>query len=159
MKNIKIEIKWGILFILIGLIWMVFEKAMGWHDVHIDKHATYSLLIAPLAIAVYVFALLDKRRNFYKGKMTYLQGFISGLVITGIVVILNPLSQFVTSTYITPDFFKNAIDYSVASGQMDQQSAKQYFSLENYLIQSVVGAAVMGIITSAVVAFFVRVKS
>ena len=159
MKTIKIEIKWGILFILIGLIWMVFEKVMGWHDVHIDKHATYSMLIAPIAIAVYVLALVDKRKNFYKGKMTYLQGFVSGLVITGVVVILNPLSQFITSTYITPDFFNNAIDYSVASGQMDQQSAEHYFSLENYLIQSVVGAAVMGIVTSAVVAAFVRVKS
>lgn len=159
MRNIRIELKWGVFFILIGLCWMVFEKVMGWHDVHIDKHASYSLLVAPIAIAVYFFAVLDKRKNFYQGKMSYLQGFISGLWLTGVVVVLSPLSQLITSTYITPDFYKNAIDYSVASGQMDLQSAEQYFSLENYLIQSVVGAAVMGVLTAAVVAVFVRSKS
>ena len=159
MNSIKIEIKWGVLFILVGLIWMVFEKTMGWHDVHIDKHATYSMFIAPIAIAIYVFALLDKKRNFYGGKMSYKQGFVAGLLITLVVVVLSPLSQYITSTYITPDYFTNVIEYSVSTGQMDQQAAEDYFNLKNYLIQSVIGAAVMGLITSAVVAFFVRSKS
>jgi hypothetical protein len=158
MKDLKIEIKWGVLFILVGLIWMVFEKTMGWHDVHIDKHATYSNFIAPIAIAIYVFALLDKKRNFYGGKMSYKQGFISGLIITLVVVILSPLSQYITSTYITPDYFQNVIAYAVSSGQMEQQAAEEYFNLKSYMIQSVIGAGVMGLITSAVVAFFVRSK-
>ena len=159
MKDRKIEIKWGILFVLIGLIWMVFEKAMGWHDVHIDKHATYTNFIAPIAIAIYVFALLDKKRNFYHGKMTYKQGFIAGLIVTLVVVILSPLSQYITSTYITPDYFQNVIDYSVSSGQMEQQAAEEYFNLKSYILQSVIGAAIMGVLTSALVAIFVRSKS
>lgn len=159
MKNIRIEIKWGILFILVGLIWMVFEKAVGWHDVHIDKHATYTLFFAPIAIAVYVFALLDKKRNFYGGKMSYMQGFVAGLIITLVVVILSPLSQYISSTYISPDYFKNVIEYSVSSGQMEQQAAEEYFNLKSYMLQSVIGAAVMGLITSAVVALFVKSKS
>ncbi len=158
MNSRKIEIKWGILFILVGLIWMVFEKTMGWHDVHIDKHATYSMFIAPIAIAIYVFALLDKKRNFYGGKMTYIEGFKSGLIITLVVIILSPLSQYITSTYITPDFFKNIIEYSVSSGKMEKQAAEEYFNLQKYIIQSVFGAAIMGLITSALVAFFVRSK-
>lgn len=159
MKNIRIEIKWGILFILVGLIWMVFEKAVGWHDVHIDKHATYTLFFAPIAIAVYVFALLDKKRNFYGGKMSYMQGFVAGLIITLVVVILSPLSQYISSTYVSPDYFKNVIEYSVSSGQMEQQAAEEYFNLKSYMLQSVIGAAVMGLITSAVVALFVKSKS
>ena len=159
MNNIKIEIKWGVLFILIGLIWMVFEKAMGWHDVHIDKHATYSMLIAPIAIAIYVFALLDKKRNFYRGQMTYMQGFVAGLFVTLIVVILSPFSQYITSTFITPDYFDNVIAYSVSTGAMEQQAAEEYFNMKSYMVQSTIFAAVMGLITSAVVAFFVRSKS
>lgn len=158
MKSRKIEIKWGVLFILVGLIWMVFEKAMGWHDVHIDKHATYTLLIAPIAIAIYVFALLDKRQNFYGGKMSYRQGLITGLIITAVVVILSPVSQYITSTFITPEYFKNVIEYSVSSGQMERTAAEDYFNLQSYMIQSVIGAAVMGVMTSALVAFFVRSK-
>lgn len=158
MNSRKIEIKWGVLFILVGLIWMVFEKTMGWHDVHIDKHATYSMFIAPIAIAIYVFALLDKKRNFYGGKMTYMEGFKSGLIITLVVLILSPLSQYITSTYITPDFFKNIIEYSVNSGKMEEQAAEEYFNLRKYMVQSVIGAGIMGLVTSALVAFFVRSK-
>ncbi len=158
MKSIKIEIKWGVLFILVGLIWMVFEKTMGWHDVHIDKHATYTNFIAPIAIAIYVLALLDKKKNFYGGNMSFKQGFVAGLIITLVVVLLSPLSQYITSTYITPDYFQNVIAYSVSSGQMKQQAAEEYFNLKSYLIQSVIGAAVMGLMTAAVVAFFVRSK-
>lgn len=159
MKGRKIEIKWGVLFILVGLIWMVFEKTMGWHDVLIDKHATYSMFIAPIAIAIYVFALLDKKRNFYGGKMTFKQAFVSGLFITLVIVILSPLSQYITSIYITPDYFNNVIEYSVSSGKMEQQAAEDYFNLHNYMIQAVTGAAIMGILTSALVAVFVRSKS
>lgn len=158
MKNIRIEIKWGVLFILVGLIWMVFEKTMGWHDVHIDKHATFSMIFAPVAIAIYVFALIDKKRNFYGRRMTFSQGFIAGLVMTLVVVILSPLSQYITSTYITPDYFGNVIAYSVSSGAMEQHAAEEYFNLKSYIIQSTIFAAVMGLITSAVVAFFLRSK-
>lgn len=159
MKDIRIEIKWGVLFILIGLIWMVFEKAMGWHDVHIDKHATYSMIFAPIAIALYVFALLDKKRTFYGGRMSYMQGFVAGLIITSVVVILTPLSQYITSTYITPDYFGNVIAYSISSGEMEQQAAEQYFNLKSYIIQSTIFAAVMGLVTSAIVAIFLRSRS
>lgn len=158
-NRIKIEIKWGVLFVLVGLIWMVFEKAMGWHDVHIDKHETYTLFMAPIAISIYVFALLDKKRNFYGGKMSYKQGFIAGLIITLVVFLLSPLSQYITSTYITPDYFNNAIDYSVSSGKMERQAAEDYFNLNSYMMQSMIGAAIMGLITAAIVAFFVRTKS
>ncbi len=159
MKNIRIEIKWGVLFILAGLIWMIFEKAMGWHDVHIDQHATYTMFFAPIAIALYVFALLDKKKNFYGGRMSFKQGFVAGLIVTMVVVILTPLSQYITSTFITPDYFNNVIEYAVSSGQMDQQAAEEYFNLKSYIVQSTVFAAVMGLVTSAVVAFFVRSKS
>lgn len=138
---------------------MIFEKSMGWHDVHIDKHATYSLFYAPIAIAIYVFALLDKKRNYYHGKMNYLQGFISGLVITLVVVILSPLSQYITSEFISPDYFSNAIAYSVSSGALTQEAAESNFNLNSYMVQAVAGAAFMGMVTSAIVALFTRSKS
>ena len=63
MKNIKIELKWAFIFILTMLLWMLFEKSMGWHDEKIADHATYTNFFAIPAILVYVFALLDKKRN------------------------------------------------------------------------------------------------
>lgn len=74
-------------------------------------------------------------------------------------MILTPLSQYVTSTFITPDYFNNVITYAVSTGQMEQQAAEEYFNLKSYIMQSTIFAAVMGLVTSAVVAFFIRSKS
>lgn len=156
MKNIKIEIKWAIIFALMTLLWMVLERVVGLHDTHIDKHAVYTNFIAIPAICVYVFALLDKRKNFYKGKMTYIQGFICGLIITLSVTVLSPLTQYITSTIITPDYFENAIAYGVSTGKTTPEAAEDYFNLKNYIIQGLIGAPFMGLITTALVAIFTR---
>ncbi|MBI2280601.1 MAG: DUF4199 domain-containing protein [Bacteroidetes bacterium] len=156
MKNIKIEIKWAIAFVIMMLLWMVLEKLTGLHDVHIDKHAFYSNFVMIPAIAFYVFALLDKRKNFYDGTMSYKQGFISGLIITIIVTIVSPLTQYITSTYITPDYFNNVIKYSVEKGMMTQTEAENYFNLNSYMIQAVIGTPFMGLITTAIVALFTK---
>lgn len=158
MKNVKIEIKWGIIFAIMGLLWMVLERLVGLHDEYIDKHAIYTNLIAFPAIAIYVFALLDKRKNFYDGSMTYMQGFIAGIFITVVVTVLSPLTQYITSTIITPDYFTNVIAYSVESGAMTQEDAEAFFNLKNYMIQAALGAPAMGILTSAIVAVFTRKK-
>ncbi|MBK8980728.1 MAG: DUF4199 family protein [Ignavibacteria bacterium] len=51
------------------------------------------------AVAVYVFAPLDKKKNFYNGNMKYKQGFICGLIITIIVTVISPLSQYIINTF------------------------------------------------------------
>ncbi|PZX56712.1 DUF4199 domain-containing protein [Algoriphagus chordae] len=159
MKNIKIEIKWAIIFILMMLAWMVFEKSMGWHDEKIADHAAMTNWVAIPSIAIYIFALLDKRKNFYHGVMSYKQGFIAGLVITLIVAILSPLTQYITSEFITPDYFTNVSKYAVEMGKMTSAEAEEYFNLKSYIIQSMIGALVMGLLTSAIVAIFVKSKS
>jgi hypothetical protein len=156
MKNYAIEIKWGLIFVIMTLCWVLLERLAGLHGDHIDKHAIYTNLIAIPAITIYVLALLDKRKNFFGGSMTYKQGFISGLIITLVVTIFSPLTQYLVTAVITPDFFPNAINYAVAEGKMTQQEAVNYFSLSSYIIQGLIGAPVMGIITTAVVAIFTR---
>lgn len=158
MKKIKIEIKWAILFSISLLVWMVLEKLVGLHSAHIDKHMIYTNFFAIPAIAIYVFALLDKRKNFYSGVMTYKQGFIAGLIITVIVAALSPLTQYITSIYITPEYFPNVIEYVVSHDKMTQEAAEKQFNLQSYIIQGLIGAFVMGLITSAVVAIFTRKK-
>ena len=115
MKNFKTEIKWAIIFALIGLLWMFFEKAMGWHGENIADHPKYTMLFMIPAILVYVLALRDKKKSL-GGQMTWKQGFISGLVIGGIVALLTPLTTYITHAFITPDYFENAIAYGVETG-------------------------------------------
>lgn len=160
MKKISIEIKWAFIFIAMSLLWMVLEKLSGLHSTHIDKHMYLTNIFAIPAIAVYVFALRDKKKNYYNGQMNYMQGLFSGLIISLIVTLFSPLTQWITSVIITPEYFPNVIEYSLSTGYYaTREEAEAYFSLDNYIKQSVMGAAMMGVITSTVVAFFVKTKS
>lgn len=159
MKKISIEIKWAIIFAMMTLLWMFLEKLVGLHSAYIDKHPIYTNLYALPAIAIYVLALLEKRDKYYAGIMTWKQGFISGLLITVIVTILSPLTMIITAYLITPEYFPNAISYAVTSGKMTQGEAEKYFSLDSYIMQGLIGALVMGLLTSAIVAFFTKKKA
>lgn len=160
MEKIKIEIKWAVIFMISQLLWMFIEKLSGLHSTHIDQHMFWTNMFAIIAIMVYVFALRDKKKSDYSGQMTYVQGLKSGLIISVIVAILSPLTQWITASVITPEYFSNIIEYSVKEGHYDSvEEAQKYFNLKKYMVQSAVGALMMGIITSAVVAAFVRTKS
>jgi hypothetical protein len=157
MKKIVIELKWALIFALMTLIWVGLEKAVGLHSTYIDKHPIYTNFIAIPAIALYVFALLDKRKNSYHGSMSWRQGLVSGGIISLIICILSPITQSIVSLVISPEFFPNAIGSSVKSGYFKTQAeAEAYFNLKNYVVQGLLGALVMGLATSAIVAIFVR---
>jgi hypothetical protein len=159
MKNLKIEIKWAIVFSVIGLLWMLLEKLVGLHSTHIDKHMYLTNLFAIPAIILMVLTLKDKKKNFYAGKMTYKQGLISGIILSVFIALLSPLTQWITSTIITPEYFPNVIAYSVEIGYHKSiEDAEAYFNLKNYIVQSTIGALIMGIITTAIAMIFIRTK-
>jgi hypothetical protein len=158
MKKYSIEIKWSLIFVVMMLVWMFLEKISGLHDVHIDKHPIVTNFISIPAVAIYVLAFMEKKKVFYSGSMNFREGFKCGLVMTIIITIISPLVQIIVSNFITPDYFQNAIQYSINAGYLNQTQAEDYFNLKNYIIQGAMGSFVMGIVTSAIVAFFVRSK-
>lgn len=155
-KNYALEIKWGVFFMLMQLAWMTMERLAGLHDAHIDKHAVVTNLVAIPSVLLYVLALREKRNKQLGGAMTYRQGFITGLIMTIVVTLLSPLSQYITSTIISPDYFENAIQYAVSTGASTQEEAEANFNLKNYLMVTVLFTPVVGVITSAIVALFLK---
>ncbi len=159
MNQYKIEIKWAFIFALVSLLWILLEKVSGLHSNHIDKQQYLTMLFMIPAIGIYILALQDKKKNFYKGQMSFKQGFFSGAIISVIIMLLSPLTQWVTSYVITPEFFPNAIEYSLKSGYYQtREEAETFFSFKNYVLQGLIGSLVMGLLTSAIVAFFIRTK-
>jgi len=156
MKRITLEIKWALVFTLMTLIWMFAEKLAGLHDTHIEKHPIYTNLIAIPAILIYVLALLNARKKYYGGTMTYGQGVRTGLIITIFITLLSPFSQYITSTYITPHFFENAINYAISKKFSTRPDAEAYFNLKSYIIQGLIGAPIMGVVTTLIVAAFTK---
>ena len=159
MKQYKIEIKWAVIFTIMTLLWMACEKLIGLHDQYIDRHLLYTNLIAIPAIAIYFFAIREKKINFYHGQMDFREGLRCGFVMTLIIAVLAPLNQYLISTFISPDYFKNAIAYAVEQKMFTQDQAEDYFSLKSYLKQSVFGALVMGILTSAIISLILKNKA
>lgn len=158
MEKRSIEIKWSIVFTLAMLLWMYGEKLAGLHDEWIENHAFYSGFFSLVAIGVYLLALYDKRKQYYNGIMNWKEGFISGLFLTLFIVILSPLTQYVISKFISPEYFPNIIRYSVETGEMTRDQAEDYFSLKNYIITSAVFAVISGVLTSAIAALLMRKK-
>ena len=159
MKKIAIEIKWGLLFSIATLVWMIIENVVGLHDKYISKHLIYTNLFAIIAIAIYFLALKEKKQSVFNGKMTWRQGFISGVILSIVISLLSPLVQYITFTLITPQFFTNIIKYAVENKVQTQEQAEAYFSLKNYMLQGVFGGLSMGVFTSAIVAFFLKTKN
>ncbi|MGP9800592.1 DUF4199 domain-containing protein [Rheinheimera sp. NSM] len=158
MQKYLTEIRWGFIFTAVMLIWMWVEQLTGLHGRHIAQHATYTNLFAIPAILVYVLALRQKKQRDYSGIMSWKQGTIAGLLITLVVVLLSPAAQWLIHKVITPNYFLNAQVYVVTQDMMTTQQALEYFSLTNYIPQSAIGAAIMGVLTSVIVAFFLRSK-
>ncbi|MGC4234504.1 MAG: DUF4199 domain-containing protein [Niabella sp.] len=160
MKKYSIEIKWAIIFIVMTLLWMLLEKLAGLHSTHIDKHMYLTNLFAIPAVIIMVLALKDKKKNYYGGQMNYKQGLVSGIIISVIIAILNPLTQWITSYVISPEYFSNVIEYSLKTGyHKTREAAEAYFSYKNYAVQGTVGALVMGIVTTAIAMIFIRTKT
>ncbi len=157
MKKIAIELKWGVIFFAVMLLWMAFEKMIGLHDERIDRHHILTNFFAIPAILVYVLALIDKRKSL-GGRMTWSEGFLSGLIIAVVVSLLSPVGQYLTHEFMSPEYFPNVIALSVEQGKLTQEQAETYFTLSNYIKQSMIGAVFMGGITSSIVALIVKKK-
>jgi hypothetical protein len=158
MKNRMREIVWGFIFFGVTLLWMWAEKMAGLHDENIELHAVVTNFFFIPAVLIYVFAILDRRKHTAGRQFTYLQGFISGCIVTLVVSLLSPLAQYLTSVHITPDYFDNASAYAVEQGMMTMEEAESHFSLTNYIVLTSIFTPVMGLVTSAVVAIFTRRK-
>ena len=156
LNNQKIEIKWAAIFVVTTLLWLTLEKLLGFHDEKIAQHPIITNFFMIPAILVYLLALLDKRKKFYGGVMTYKQGFISGLIISIIVALCIPITQSIISYVITPDYYANAIAYSVESGGATQEEAEAYFNIKSYIIQGMLFTPVIGTVTTAILMIFVK---
>lgn len=132
---------------------MVLEKSLGWHDTHIDKHATYTMLFMPVAFLIYYLALRDRKQQ--DGGLTLKQAIISGAIIGLVVMVLTPVTQYIVHTYLSSDYFTNAIAYAVENGHSTQAEAEaeaeSYFNFKSCMMMSAFSALPEGVVTALIV--------
>lgn len=162
MKNFKIELRWGILFSLITMIWMFIEKNfLLWHDKYIsNQYGAHFIALLIIFILVYYFALREKRRDYYRGKMSWKKGVFSGGLLTVIITVLSPFTVFFIYHYISPDYFHNMIEYQTTeSNNMTTKSAEMFFSMKSFMIQKIFTDLSFGIIIAVIIALFFRKRT
>jgi hypothetical protein len=159
MEKFKIEFKWAIYFSIIALGWMYFEKIMGWHDEKIHLQQIYTMFFGIIAILIYVFALLDKKKNYFNNTMDWKQGFISGAILSLIIAAFTPITQYIALEIISPEYFTNVINYTVEKKRMTLEDAEHHFTLANYIYMNTFFGLSSGIVTAAIVAFFIKTKN
>lgn len=159
MQKIKTEIKWALIFSAMTLVWMLLEKLSGLHSKYIDYHLYLTNLYAIPAIWVMVLALRAKKYKDYDGQITYRQGFVSGLILSVIIALLSPITQWITTYVISPEYFPNVIARSVELGYFKTvEEAEANFNYGSYAVQGLIGAFVMGLLTVSIAMIFIRSK-
>jgi uncharacterized protein YacL len=159
MEKFKIELKWAIIFSVSLLIWMYFEKTMGWHDEKVKFQPIYTMLFGVIAIIIYVLALLNKKKNYYNNKIEWKQGFLSGAILSLLIAILTPVVLYISFKYISPDYFTNIINYKIENSKMTLEDAKKYFSMSNYMYTNTFSTLSNGIVISAIISYFIKSKT
>lgn len=158
MGKFSIEIKWAVIFTAASIAWMIVEKSVGLHDVQIGKQPAYTNLFGIIAILVFILAIREKKRAFYAKNMSWRQGFISGIYLSFFIAVLSPFAQFIIYNYVTPEFTNNMVQYMVSHNEMPRERAEAIFNMRSYILQAVSGSLSMGVLTSALVALFLKTK-
>lgn len=157
MKKFATEIKWGIRYAFIWILWLFIEKSSGYYEAKISDHALYSLLFLFITAFLYYVAIKEKKNDFFKGEMNWKQGCTTGIFLTIVMAILTPFCQIIFHKAIAPEFFPNMIAYSVSKGN-SLETATNYFNLSSYILQNVFSTLSFGVVLSAIVALFLQTK-
>ncbi len=157
MKSLKTDIKWGVIFYILSVLWILLLAALGYTTEKIAQFTTMDSLFFIIAILVYIMAFREKRKK-QGNQLTWLQAFISGTIIGVVVMILAAPTQLLLHKILIPDFFENSIQNAVDSGNMTLTTAKEYFNLKRYIIQSIIFAPIAGALTGAVIGLFMKRK-
>lgn len=156
MRKIQIEFKWSIIFNIALLCWILLENTLAWHEDGIENFWWLSLIFSPFAILMYLLALRQKRRSVYYGEMTWSQGFRTGVILSFLIALISPLTQYIIHSFFTQEYFNTLLEFSITNNLLTHSKLNAFLNIDNYLWQASLGVLCLGIITSAVTAIFVR---
>lgn len=159
MKKFAIEIKWAIISIIIFLAWMTLEKELGFHSEKIKWQPLFNLLYIFPTFVLYFLALREKKKKYYNNNINWKQGLISAIVVSFIIVLFSPITQFITHEFISPDFLENTINQIVLSKKLTLEEAKEYTTLTSSIWKNISDGLSFGVVIGAIVAYILKTKT
>lgn len=142
----------SVFIFIVSTLWLAFEKLIGLHNSLIEYHPVITMIL-PIMVVIIVSKSTQLYRFKQGGKITFTHALFFGLSITAFNCALAPSGLWIFENLINPSFYKDFIKYSIDHGLHDKASAYDYFNHDNYLKQTLIGQAGMGIILSLILAF------
>ncbi len=160
MKNRLTEIKWGVVWPTSVFLFLCFEFFAGLQEPPHLEWGMWIDMLGGLVLPLLVFGLglRQKRDQDLEGRMSWQEGFRSGLLITLISLPLSVLLVWAFLTFVNPHFFRTMIEYGLAMGYDGEAHIRAYFSMKPYLTQTAISTLLLGVILSAVFAFLFKTK-
>lgn len=152
----RIEFKWALLISIMLLLWKFLENKLGWHSTKISSYSHSKFYILLPFISYFIMALLDKRKNYYLNKMNFSQSFRSGVRISLLLMLFAPLLQVILTLFVSPNYFKQAIHYSIAYRGIGLEEAEAQYNLSYYILKNTFILPLLGILTSALASLFIK---
>jgi len=131
---------------------------LGFHSTYIDKHVMVSKFFSFPAVIIMVQNIMNKRKEL-GGKITFGQAFQSGFLMTLVIAALTPAVYFLFLSFINPGYFEAFRNYAVESKLATAEQAASDFNMKTFLVQSIISAIVMGVLSSAIIGIFARTKT
>ncbi len=156
MRKLAIEFKWAIRFIFIYLAWAMGEKVLGVYTTHTEYFALSSVLFYLFAIIIFIAALREKKKIVFNNHIEFRQAAVSGIYMTAFIAVLVPFAQIIIYKAIAPHFLALQIEKSVAAGNTH---AAELLSLQSIILQTVFFMLSIGVVYSAIVAYFLQAKT
>lgn len=157
MSKFKIEFKWAIYYTFLGIMWFQLEKFLGYHDKNIADHPFFTNFIYIFIFILYVLFLIDKKKNFFNGIMSWQQGLLSGVILALFGMILTPFAIYFSLKYVNSSYLENMISYSVSQG-MKLENAQALFNKTTYMLFASFGTFSFGILFAAGAAALLKTK-
>lgn len=153
MKKYLIEIKWSIILGLLYLGWFLFEKIVGFHSSKALYEPLFNLLFTPIFGFIFYLAIKNKKQIDFSNEINWKQGFGSGIVLAFFVALTTSIATYLTFLFISPDFFKNAIQMSSKQNMEDQ------YNIGVFIKNNIFGMLSFGVVFAAIFSYFLKNKS
>lgn len=163
----KTEIKFGLLTVITGIIWVMTEHIAGLNTVYFEQGETARTLFAFMPFLFLYLGIKEKRK--LAGKISFLSAWGTGSLISLIYSIGFGIWFWVYASFVNTGFLTQAVAWENSkllkkglSGKalidaMKENTRMYGGSLFSYIMLSV-SFFVMGVIVSAVIAFLMKSK-
>lgn len=163
----KTELKAGIFISLAYFIWLLSEFKLGLHSSKIDYYEFIFWMALIIPVTGIYLTLRYLRNKEFKGKINFMQGFLSGIKITGVISILIPVLSWLYVSAINPTFFPAMKDHQEKmiedlniSSVIEKESLKNEIAIKNsiasYLLRQFSFVLISGTLITIICAIFIR---